>query len=81
MINNLLLEILCTIAEHERISFKSRQGRRNEGIAVLKGENNGKGMGRPKTKYPKDFKKAYDKWRAKEISLVDLAGVALHFST
>lgn len=67
MINNLLLEVLSTMAEHERINIKSRQA---EGISILKLKNDGKGIGRPKVDYPKDFKEVYDQWKHGDITAV-----------
>lgn len=67
MINNLLLEVLSTMAEHERISIKSRQA---EGIAVLKSKNDGKGIGRPKAEYPKQWNEIYKQWKAGDITAV-----------
>jgi len=65
MINNLLLEVLSTMAEHERLSIRTRQA---EGIAVLRGKNNGQGIGRPKTEYPSNFKEVYKEWKSKSIT-------------
>ena len=67
MINNLLLEVLSTMAEHERVSIRSRQA---EGIAVLKSKNNGKGIGRPEAEYPDNFKEVYKQWKDKELTAV-----------
>ncbi|MBU3098419.1 MULTISPECIES: recombinase family protein [Clostridium] len=67
MINNLLLEVLSTMAEQERMNIRTRQA---EGIAVLKAKNNGKGIGRPKVDYPKEWKKVYKDWKAEEITAV-----------
>ena len=67
MINNLLLEVLSTMAEHERISIKSRQA---EGIAALRSRNNGHGIGRPKIDYPENFKKVYKQVKESKITSV-----------
>lgn len=67
MINNLLLEVLSTMAEHERINIKQRQA---EGIAVLKSKNGGKGIGRPKAVFPTNWEKIYKQWKAEEITAV-----------
>ena len=67
MINNLLLEVLSTMAEQERTNIRSRQ---SEGIAALKSKNNGKGIGRPKAEYPTNFKEVYEEWKAKTITAV-----------
>ena len=65
MINNLLLEVLSTMAEHERVSIKQRQA---EGIAVLRSKNNGNGIGRPKVEYPSNFKIVYKQWKDTKIT-------------
>ncbi|MBE3129069.1 MAG: recombinase family protein [Actinobacteria bacterium] len=65
MINNLLMEVLSTMAEHEQINIKERQA---EGIAILRSNNNGKGIGRPKIGYPSNFKKVYAQWKLKTIT-------------
>lgn len=67
MINNLLLEVLSTMAEQERKNIRTRQA---EGIAVLKAKNDGKGIGRPKADYPKEWQEVYTKWKAKELTAV-----------
>ncbi|MBC3797158.1 recombinase family protein [Acetobacterium tundrae] len=67
MINNLLLEVLSTMAEHERVSIRQRQA---EGIAVLKSKNNGHGIGRPKIEYPDNFKEVYEQVKSKDITSV-----------
>jgi len=67
MINNLLLEVLSTMAEQERINIRTRQA---EGIAILKAKNGGNGVGRPKAEYPKDFGKIFQQWKAEEITAV-----------
>lgn len=58
MINNLLLEVLSTMAEQERININTRQ---KEGIAVARA--NGKHLGRPKAEYPKGWQEVYSRWK------------------
>jgi len=65
MINNLLLEVLSTMVEHERISIKERQA---EGISILRSKNNGNGIGRPKAEYPSNFKEVYKEWKDTKIT-------------
>ena len=65
MVNNLLIEVLSTIAEQERATIRQRQA---EGIAVAKAE--GRRLGRPPVAVTEEFHKAYKRWRAKEISAV-----------
>lgn len=65
MINNLLIEVLSTMAQQERMKIKDTQAK---GIAVLRSNNNGHGIGRPKVEYPSNFKEIYKQWNNKEIS-------------
>lgn len=65
MINNLLLEVLSTMAEHERITIKQRQA---EGIAAARLK--GKHLGRPAAVMPEGFQKVYDDWKAGSITAV-----------
>ncbi len=67
MINNLLLEVLSTMAERERKKIRERQA---QGIAALKAKNNGKGIGRPKIEYPDNFEETYKSWKVGEITAV-----------
>lgn len=66
MINNLLIEVLSTIAEQERIKIKQRQA---EGIAIAKQQ--GKYKGRKavtEEDLPKNFSKLYKQWKDKSIN-------------
>ena len=65
MINNLLIEVLSTMAEQERINIKERQA---EGIAAAKSK--GVKLGRPRVDYPKNWNEVYSKWINKEITAV-----------
>ena len=65
MINNILIEVLASIAEQERRMIKERQA---EGIAVAK--KNGKCLGRPRTPYPKNWEEIYGKWKTGNITAV-----------
>lgn len=65
MVNNILIEVLGTIAQEERNKIRQRQ---MEGIQALKNRNNGKGIGRPKIEFPLNFKEVYDKWKSKSIT-------------
>ncbi|AGX43966.1 recombinase family protein [Clostridium saccharobutylicum] len=65
MINNLLIEVLATMAEQERVNIKQRQA---EGIAIAK--EKGAYKGRKKIEVDDTFKDAYDKWKAGEITAV-----------
>ena len=68
LISNIVFELLSYMAEKERAKIKKRQ---LEGIAELRKRNNGKGIGRPETTYPDNWKVEYDKWKNKEITAVD----------
>ena len=63
MANNVLIEVLGTIAEQERETTRKRQA---EGIAAAKAK--GKHLGRPALKFPANWNEVYAKWKAKEIS-------------
>ena len=63
MVNNILIEVLGTIAEQERLTIRARQ---REGIDSAKKRN--KHLGRPKTKKPENWEDVYTKWRNGEIT-------------
>ncbi|SHI02848.1 Site-specific DNA recombinase [Clostridium collagenovorans DSM 3089] len=66
MINNLLIEVLSTISEQERIKIKQRQA---EGIAIAKREGKYKGRKAVTEKdLPKNFSKVYKQWKNKSIN-------------
>lgn len=58
MINNILIEVLGTIAEQERATIKQRQ---REGIESARSK--GKHLGRPTLKRPENWKEVYMVWR------------------
>ena len=63
MVNNILIEVLGTIAEQERKTIKSRQA---EGIAAAK--KNGKKLGRPALTFPANWKNVYSDWKDGKIT-------------
>ena len=63
MVNNILIEVLGTIAEQERETIRRRQA---EGIEAAK--LNGKKFGRPALEFPANWDKVYDSWKAGEIT-------------
>lgn len=74
MINNILIEVLTSIAENERITIKSRQA---EGLAAMPldtvsgkkiSKKTGRCIGRPPVQFPEDFSKYYKKWKEKELT-------------
>ncbi len=63
MITNILVEVLASIAEQERLTIRKRQA---EGIAAAKLK--GKHMGRPKMVVPDNFEAVYHRWKQNEIT-------------
>ena len=62
MVNNIIIEVLSSIAEQERQAIRKRQ---SEGIAVAKAL--GKPLGRPTADFPKNWEEIYSKWKNREI--------------
>ena len=74
MINNILIEVLASIAENERATILARQA---EGIAAMPvdGESGkkiskktGRCIGRPPIQFPEHFEFYYRKWKDKKIT-------------
>ena len=63
MVNNILIEVLGTIAEQERLTIRRRQ---REGIEVAKAK--GKRFGRPALPLPQNWNEVCSRWRAGEIT-------------
>lgn len=63
MINNILIEVLSSIAEQERLTIRQRQA---EGLKVAK--EKGKHLGRPKADYPANWESVYAEWQNKKIT-------------
>ena len=63
MINNILIEVLASIAEQERVRTLQRQA---QGIAAAK--EKGKHLGRPKAGYPENWDDVYGRWKRGEIT-------------
>lgn len=63
MVNNILIEVLGTIAEQERKTILKRQA---EGIEAAKAK--GKTLGRPALQFPNNWKEVYDSWKAGNIT-------------
>lgn len=63
MVNNILIEVLGTIAEQERETIRRRQ---REGIEAAKAK--GKHLGRPSTKKPENWDEVLSLWRSGEIT-------------
>lgn len=63
MINTILIEVLSSIAEQERLTIRKRQ---REGIEAAK--KKGKHLGRPKLQIPETFPIVYRQWRSGELT-------------
>lgn len=63
MVNNILIEVLGTIAEQERETIRQRQA---EGIAAAK--KNGKKLGRPSIQFPANWNEIYHAWKDGNIT-------------
>lgn len=76
MINNILIEVLTSIAENERLTIRSRQA---EGLAAMPvdeisgkkiSKKTGRCIGRPPIQFPDNFAEYYQKWKSKEITAI-----------
>lgn len=65
MINTILIEVLASMAEQERLTIHARQ---QEGIAAAKAK--GKHLGRPRAEYPDNWDEVYSKWVRGEVTAV-----------
>lgn len=63
MVNNILIEVLGTIAEQERATIRKRQA---EGIEAAK--QKGKKLGRPAITFPANWNEIYRSWKTGEIT-------------
>lgn len=63
MVNNILIEVLGTIAEQERATIKSRQA---EGINTAKAK--AVKFGRPALQFPANWNEVYTQWKNGEIT-------------
>ena len=75
MIQNILIEVLASIAEQERLTIRKRQ---REGIEAAK--KRGKHMGRPRVKEPEEFGAIYQQWKSGKITARTAMG-NLHLSS
>ena len=66
MVNNILIEVLGSIAEQERVTIHQRQA---EGIAAAKAK--GKHLGRPQAELPDNWTEVITAWKAKQITAVE----------
>ena len=63
MIQNILIEVMASIAEQERITIRKRQ---REGIEAAK--KKGKHLGRPRKELPAEMNEIYAVWKRGEIT-------------
>lgn len=63
MVNNILIEVLGTIAEQERETIRKRQA---DGIETAK--KKGKQLGRPALTFPKNWNEVYHSWKKGEVT-------------
>ena len=63
MVNNILIEVLASIAEQERITIRKRQ---REGIAAAHAK--GKHLGRPMASLPDNAEEIFIEWQEKKIT-------------
>ena len=63
MIQNILIEVLASMAEQERLMIRKRQ---REGIEAAK--KKGKHLGRPPLKVPDNFEQVYEAWMQEKIT-------------
>lgn len=66
MINTILIEVLASMAEQERLTTHARQ---QEGIAAVKAK--GKHLGRPKAQVPAGWGEIYALWKGNDITAVE----------
>lgn len=60
---DIVLQVLSFVAENERVNIRQRQA---EGIAAARAR--GVRLGRPPNPLPENFRSAYQRWKAKEIT-------------
>ena len=74
MINNILIEVLTSISENERLTIRSRQA---EGLAAMPidglsgkriSKRTGRVIGRPPIDFPAEWENIYTRWKAGELT-------------
>ncbi len=63
MINNIIIEVMSSIAEQERLTIRQRQ---REGIDTAKAK--GRHLGRPRLEKPEEWDKYYEMWVSGKIT-------------
>ena len=75
MIQNILIEVMASIAEQERLTIRKRQ---REGIEAAR--KKGKHLGRPRCQIPEEMEEVYTLWKSGKIT-AKKAMVLLHMSS
>lgn len=72
MVTNILIEVMATIAEQERIKIKRRQAEGLAAMPVINGKKisskTGKASGRPSAEFPKEWNAYYSEWKQGKIT-------------
>lgn len=77
MINNILIEVLTSLAEQERANIRERQAQGIEQMPInpntgkKRSLKTGRDIGRPPAVYPQNWKEVYADWKAKKITAVE----------
>lgn len=80
MINNILIEVLASIAENERNTIRSRQAEGLDAMPIDRrtgkkiSRRTGRCIGRPPVQFPDKWEEYYKKWKGKEITAVAVMG-------
>lgn len=67
MIMNILIEVLSSVAEQERLTTRERQ---RQGIEAMRGTPAWEQYGRPRQPIPENYEEVMQRWKSKEITAV-----------
>ena len=74
MVNNILIEVLASIAENERLTIRQRQREGVEQMEKIDGKKYSKKkenfVGRPSAQFPDNWKEVYETWKTGSITAV-----------
>lgn len=71
MVNNIIIEVLTSIAEDERKRIKKRQAEGIASMRIIDGKRIGKkgnAIGRPSKTFPENWVEIYNQWKNKKIT-------------
>lgn len=77
MINNILIEVLTSLAEQERLNIKERQKQGLEQMPInpktgkKRSLKTGRDIGRPSATYPSNWNEVYTEWKNKKITAIE----------